>query len=314
MQNQNLVQREQQIKEGLIAQQKVIQSLFGDKQKANKFLATASKVANDYKLANCNVNSIIDACVTVAQLNLDLSPALSHAYIVPFKGHVQLIVSARGYTALLARNGWKIKSYIVNEEDEFDYIIDGFEETIKFKKNIDSETETFKYAVALAKSPDGTLFVEVMNAKQIDKHRKVSANQKGAKPTGVWADWFDEMAKKTAIKKLVKKLPIGEDIANAVAADDKPIEAEIVKEDKKQDIDLNSLVVSGSNEDNIPMHHEEPKTLCSFAYFEFMQRGIKRNDLVTFCEFLNVNTEDELQMLLDDSELFDMKKAEFYKR
>jgi len=244
----NLTQREQQIKSGLLAQQKVINSLIGDKTKANKFLATASKVANNFKLANCNINSIIDACVTVAQLNLDLSPALSHAYIVPFKGNVQLIVSARGYTALLARTGWKIKSYIVNEDDDFEYIIDGFEENIKFKKNIDSENETFNYAVALAKSPDGTLYIEIMNKKQIDKHRKVSSNQKGEKPTGIWADWFDEMAQKTVIKKLVKKLPMGEEIANVVDADDKPIEAEIVKEEKK-DVDLNDMVKQSSEND-----------------------------------------------------------------
>lgn len=235
-----IAQREQQIRTGLIAQQKVINSLIGDKAKADKFLATASKVANDYKLANCNVNSIIDACVTVAQLNLDLSPALSHAYIVPFKNNVQLIVSARGYTALLARTGWKLKSYIVNEEDDFEYIINGFEETIKFKKNIDSETETFKYAVALALSPDGTLYIEIMNKKQINKHRLVSSNQNGAKPTGVWADWFEEMAQKTVIKKLVKKLPMGEEIATVVDKDDKPIEAQIVN--KNENIDLNTML------------------------------------------------------------------------
>ena len=246
---QPTVTREQQIRSGLIAQQKVINSLIGDKAKADKFLATASKVANDYKLANCNVNSIIDACVTVAQLNLDLSPALSHAYIVPFKGNVQLIVSARGYTALLARTGWKLKSYIVNEDDEFDYIINGFDETIKFKKNIDSETEVFKYAVALAQSPDGTLYIEIMNKKQIDKHRLASSNQNGAKPTGVWADWFEEMALKTVIKKLVKKLPMGENIAAVVDKDDKPIGAEIINQSQNANIDLNALATGKAKQE-----------------------------------------------------------------
>lgn len=255
----NLVQREKQIKGGLLAQQKVITSLLGDKKKSDKFLATASKVANDYKLANCNVNSIIEACVTVAQLNLDLSPALSHAYIVPFKSNVQLIVSARGYTALLARTGWKIKSYIVNEDDEFDYIINGFEETIKFKKNIDSEDEKFKYAVALAKSPDGTLYIEIMNYKQIDKHRRVSSNQRGEKPTCVWNDWFDEMAQKTVIKKLVKKLPMGEEIANVVDKDDKPIEADIVKDETKN-VNLNDMIKK------IPETKDEEDMLGNIAH------------------------------------------------
>ena len=318
MQNNQLVQREQQIKTGLMAQQKVVQSLFGDKTKANKFLATASKVANDYKLANCNVNSIIDACITVAQLNLDLSPALSHAYIVPFKNSVQLIVSARGYTALLARNGWKIKSYIVNEADDFDYIIDGFDETIKFKKNIDADEEVFKYAVALAKSPDGTLYVEIMNAKQIDKHRRVSSNQKGDKPTGVWADWFDEMATKTVIKKLVKKLPMGEDIANVIETDDKSIEAEIIKEEpQQQEVDLNSLAMQQQSQEEVINQQTGEVTIAEPIIIDgslslLLPRGIKKEDVNNFCNFVNASNVDDLQMLLSDNEMFEDKKAEFY--
>lgn len=242
--------RENQIKSGLIARQKQINSLLGDKKKADKFLATAVSVANDYKLSKCNHNSIIDACVNVAQMGLDLSPVLSHAYIVPFKNSVQLIVSARGYTAMLARTGWKVKTYIVNECDDFEYKIDGFEEIVHFKKDLDSEEDTFKYAVALAESPDGTLYVEVMNAKQINKHRLVSSNQNGAKPSGVWAEWFDEMALKTVIKKLVKKLPIGEDISSALEVDDKPIEAEVVT--TKQAEEPRSL-----NDIDVPAHNKE---------------------------------------------------------
>jgi len=244
------LQREGQIKSGLIARQKQVNSLLGDKKKANKFLATAVSVANDYKLSKCHPNSIIEACVNVAQMGLDLSPVLSHAYIVPFKQSVQLIVSARGYTAMLARTGWKVKTYIVNECDEFDYQVEGFEERVHFKKNLDSEEENFKYAVALAESPDGTLYVEVMNAKQIDKHRKVSSNQTGAKPSGVWAEWFDEMALKTVLKKLVKKLPIGEDISSALAVDDKPIEAEIVETQKEE-------APRSLNDIDIPAHDQE---------------------------------------------------------
>ncbi len=233
--------RELQIKEGLLAQQKMITSLFGDKEKSNKFLATAVKVANDYKLSACHPQSIIDACVNVAQLNLDLSPMLQHAYLVPFGKKVQLIISARGYTALLERIGWKIKSYIVNESDTFIYEVDGFDEIIKLEKDLDGTSEVFKYAVAVAKAPDGTLYVEVMNKQQIEKHRKVSQNQKSDKPSGVWLDWYDQMALKTVIKKLVKKLPLGEEqIARATIIDDKPIEAEI-EEPKQAKANLNDL-------------------------------------------------------------------------
>lgn len=243
--NKALVQREEEIKRGLLAQQKLIKSLLlGDKEKSDKFLATASKVANDIKLANCTTKSIIDACVNVAQMGLDLSPVLNHAYLVPFKQKVQLIVSARGYTALLARTGWKVKSYIVNDADDFTYRIDGFEETIKFEKDLDAEKPEFKYAVAIAKSPDGTLYVEVMNKAQIEKHRLVSANQ-NKEISGIWKDWFEEMAKKTVLKKLVKSLPIGEQISQAIMLDEKPIDAEI--EEREAPTSLNDM----------PLHNEE---------------------------------------------------------
>jgi len=238
MDNKKLTPRETEINSGLANQHKMIKSLFGDKDKADKFTATAVKVANDYKLRECHPQSILDACINVAQLGLDLSPNLSPAPLVPFKAKkenkvasVQLIISARGYTALLARTGWAIKSFIVTENDEFDYRMDGFEEVITFVKDLDTPDSKFRYAVAMAKSPDGQLFVEVMNNSQIEKHRLVSSNQSGAK-SGVWLDWFDEMAKKTVIKKLVKKLPIGEQIANAVANDDKPIEVEVIENDE----------------------------------------------------------------------------------
>lgn len=235
------LQRESEIKKGLVNQQRLVKSLLGgDKAKSDKFLATAVKVANDYKLRECHPQSIIDACINVAQMGLDLSPVLSHAYLVPFKKSVQLIVSARGYTAILSRTGWKVKSYIVNEADSFEYTIEGFTETVNFTKDLDDEEEVFKYAVALAESPDGGLYVKVMNKNKIDKHRRISNNQSGAKPSGVWAEWFDEMASKTVLKKLIKTLPIGEEMAKVLDGDDKPINAEII-EDKKPD-DINDML------------------------------------------------------------------------
>lgn len=236
----NITPREQTIKDGLVAKQQMVKSLLGDKEKANKFLATAMKVANDYKLNECHPNSIIDACITVAQLDLDLSPALSQAYLVPFKpkkdskvAMVQLIVSARGYTALLAREGWSVKSFIVNEADSFSYRLNGFEDIVDYERNLDDAEQKPKYAVAMALSPTGKLFVEVMNEKQIEKHRKVSSNQ-GEVASNVWADWKEMMWQKTVVKKLAKKLPLGEEIGNAIYADDKAIEAEIVNDEPKK--------------------------------------------------------------------------------
>lgn len=290
----SLTPRDQAIQTRLIAKQKMINSLMGDKAKADKFLATAVKVASDNKLNGCNVDSIIDACVTVAQLGLDLNPVLSHAYLVPFKGNIQLIVSSRGYNALLARTGWKLKTYIVNDGDEFDYNIDGFDETVRFKKDLDGDGGKFKYAVALAQSPDGMLYVEVMNASQIEKHRKVSSNQSD-KPSGVWLQWFDEMALKTVTKKLVKKLPIGEEMAYAVNVDDKEIETVEATPSQQQpakQIDLNLMAQTPPAQDSELVPEKEASQKDNLFFF-FSSRGVKNDEMVEFLKWAKVYSDDE---------------------
>lgn len=294
--------RDLQITDGLKQKQQMVKSLLnGDIEKTNKFLATAAKVGTDSKLSACSPNSIIDACMTVAQLGLDLSPVLSHAYLVPYKNTVQLIVSARGYNALLARTGWKLKTYIVNDGDEFDYNIDGFDETVRFKKDLDGEGGKFKYAVALAQSPDGTLYVEVMNAAQIEKHRKVSSNQ-SEKPSGVWAQWFDEMALKTVTKKLVKKLPIGEEMAYAVNVDDKEIETveatPSAPKQQAQEPDLNALLPKQQpqSDDKDAEVVDETEAIKDKLFFFFTSHGVKNDEIVEFMKWAKIYTNDKTSM------------------
>jgi len=315
MKNQTTT-RENTIKDGLLAQQKIIRSLLGDREKSNKFLATAVKVANDYKLRECHTQSIIDACVNVAQLGLDLSPSLAHAYLVPFKAkkdakvaNVQLIISARGYTALLSRTGWKIKSYIVHEDDLFKYKIDGFDESVVFEKNLDSENDSFKYAVALAQSPDGMLYVEVMNKKQIEKHRLTSQNQSG-NPSGVWKDWYDEMALKTVIKKLVKKLPLGEDVAKATLIDDKPIEAEISTDTQGIQETKPSLNEIQHNTQTGEIIEREESSKLDTCMPQFIKAGIKRTQIDEFCKRFNI-TDENVESILSDRDGFNALVAEF---
>lgn len=293
--------RELQIQDGLKQKQQMVKSLLhGDIEKTNKFLATAAKVGTDPKLASCSPNSIIDACMTVAQLGLDLSPVLSHAYLVPFKGSVQLIVSARGYNALLARTGWKLKTYTVNDCDEFEYNIDGFDETVRFKKDLDGDGGKFKYAVALAQSPDGMLYVEVMNAAQIEKHRKVSSNQ-SEKPSGVWLQWYEEMSLKTVSKKLVKKLPIGEEMAYAVNVDDKEIETvEATPSAPKQtkEDDLNALMPKQQppKDDMDAEVIDDIEAIKDKIFYFFSSRGVKNDEMIEFLKWAKIYTNEKESM------------------
>ncbi len=215
--------------------------LGGDQKRTDKFLAVAASIADDEKLKQCEVKSLVECCVTVAKMGLDISPAFGHFYMVPFNTKdgnkwvkkAQLIVSARGYAYTLAQAGWKTKSFVVNEADDFSYIVDGFDEKLHFQRNLDDDQMIFKYAVAMAKAPTGEIFIEILNKTQIKKHRLVGSSQKAndytkeedrkrladGLPIGVWRDWFSEMSEKTVIKKLTKKLPMGEQMSKMVDLD-----------------------------------------------------------------------------------------------
>lgn len=286
-----LTVRDKEISSGLVAKQKMITSLLmGDKSKSDKFLATAVKVAGDSKLSACKVESVIDACILVAQLGLDLNPVISHAYLVPYKDSVQVIVTARGYTAIATRTGWKIKSFIVYEDDFFNYEINGFKETIIFRKNLDTAGETFKYAVAMAESPDGELYIEVMNKGQVDKIRATSQSggktDKWGKPT-IWEQWYDQQALKTVIKRLNKKLPLGEQMMLAIQSDEAIIET-VEATPTPQQIDINSMAQTKPKEE--PISDAETVEQTPLEKF-FNGRGMTDDEKVNFTKWANITDE-----------------------
>lgn len=66
------------------------------------------------------------------------------------------------------------------------------------------------YAIATLK--DGFKIREVMDANEIEKVRAVSKTGK----YGPWADWWEEMAKKTVIRRLSKRLPMSTDVEGVI--------------------------------------------------------------------------------------------------
>ena len=74
-------------------------------------------------------------------------------------------------------------------------------------------------AYAAAKLKDGTVEMEPMTLEQIEKRRKASPNQKGDKPAHVWKDWYEEMARKTAVRALCKRLPMSAEDYARIEAD-----------------------------------------------------------------------------------------------
>lgn len=256
--------REQQIKALMANSHKQIQSLLGDKEKAARFTAGALQVATSYDLSSCSPDSIVTALVSIAQLDLNPDKNIGQAYLIKYGQNATLQVGYRGYIQLLHRAGWLVKAYPVYDCDEFSMSFNGWENKVNIEPDFENRSDDNKewtishlrgvYVVARNSVTDEE-YSDFVTKKVIEKSRKSSQNQKADKPTGIWLDWYTEMAKKTAIKKLAKLLPLSDNRASlAMAMDDKSQAGEVSKiengvlidvkhEETKEVSDLNSLIV-----------------------------------------------------------------------
>lgn len=174
-------------------------------------------------LAKCDQTSFLGAIMQCAQLGLEPGGALGHAYLLPFENRkkgiteVQFIVGYRGMIDLARRSGQivSLTARTVHENDEFSYQY-GLSEDLKHVPAT-GERGALLYVYAVAKLKDGGVQFEVMSRSDIDKVRA----QSKAGNYGPWQTHYDEMAKKTVIRRLFKYLPVSIELATAVTMDEK---------------------------------------------------------------------------------------------
>lgn len=175
------------------------------------------------KLAKCEPRTFIGSVIQISQLGLEPGGALGHAYLVPFENRkqntvdVQIIIGYRGMIDLARRSGQiaSIQAVIVRDGDTFD-IEFGLQPHLRHVPAFDDDKAmTFVYAVATFK--DGGRQFEVMTRGQVEKVRKQSRSGND----GPWVTHFEEMAKKTVIRRLFKYLPVSVELQQAVALDER---------------------------------------------------------------------------------------------
>jgi recombination protein RecT len=168
-------------------------------------------------LLDCDSHSILQCVMTAAQLGLDCSGVLGSAYLVPFKGKATLIIGYRGLIDLARRSGEidTIEAHVVREKDKFD-IAFGLEPKLVHVPDLSADPGAAIIFYAIARLKDGGRQVEVMTRAEVDAIRKRSR----ASSSGPWVTDYDEMGKKTVIRRLTKTLPLTAELASALAAED----------------------------------------------------------------------------------------------
>jgi recombination protein RecT len=169
-------------------------------------------------LMDCEPASLLKAIMEASQLGLPTDGILGHGYILPYKGKAKFIPGYRGLMDLARRSGqvdW-IQARVVYEEDEFEYEY-GLEPFLKHKEAPRGEEKPKVLAVyAAARLTSGEKVFEVMYTEDIEKIRQRSPSGK----KGPWVTDWEEMARKTLIRRLMKYLPLSTDVQAAVVADE----------------------------------------------------------------------------------------------
>lgn len=151
-----------------------------------------------------------------------LEPDGRRAHLIPYKDQCTLVIDWKGLAELAMRSGLisKLHADIVCENDEFVYDLGEVKShKVDFRK---PRGEMFA-AYALAQTKTGEVFAAVLSKDEVDSVRKRSRTGS----SGPWVSDYNEMAKKTAFRRLSKWLPLSAEFRDAQERDEEPMEREI---------------------------------------------------------------------------------------
>lgn len=157
-----------------------------------------------------------------AQLGVEPNTPLGQAYLIPYKNkgtlECQFQLGYKGLIDLTYRSGEvrDIQAHEVHENDEFEYEL-GLEPKLRHVPATSNRGAVIAY-YAVFHTKDGGYGFEVMSAEDIRNHAKKYSQAYGSNYSP-WAKNFDEMAKKTVLKKCLKYAPLKTEFVREMSSD-----------------------------------------------------------------------------------------------
>ena len=184
-------------------------------------------ISNNAKLAESTPQSFVGALMNAAQLGLEPNTPLGQAYLIPFKNkgvmETQFQIGYKGLIDLAHRSGEFKMIYAkeVYENDDFTFEF-GLDPKLEHKPSTDEDRGEVIYYYAVYTLVNGGFGFEVMSKKDVEAHGK-RYSQSYSSGFSPWKTNFDEMAKKTVIKKLLKYAPIKTEFVKQTTTDEAKI-------------------------------------------------------------------------------------------
>lgn len=197
---------------------------------------------NDFlaKVATSNPTSAQNAIINVAAIGITLNPASKLAYLVPRDGGVCLDISYMGLLHIAQQSGsilWG-QCKLVHANDTYES--NGLDKAPTHKYQAFGDRGAIVGGYCTVKTPDGDYLTEEMSLADINK---VAATSKAKK--GPWQTFWEEMARKTIVKRASKYWPKVERLDRAIHNLNTDV-GEGIEEEPKQEviIDVESHILA----------------------------------------------------------------------
>jgi recombination protein RecT len=181
-----------------------------------------SAISTNPKLGSCTPSSFLGAMMSAAQLGLEPNTPLGQAYILPYQNkgtlEAQFQLGYKGLIDLAYRSGEVelVQAHIVYENDTFECEF-GLDAKLK---HVPAETDRGNAVkvYAMFKTKSGGYGFDVMSIDDVKKHAQKYSKAYGSSYSP-WATNFEEMAKKTVLKRCLKYAPLKSDFVKGVVQD-----------------------------------------------------------------------------------------------
>ena len=174
------------------------------------------------KLQECTAKSIFGAIIQSSQLGLEIG-VNGQAYLVPYFNNktktleAQFIPGYKGLIALARRSGEvsSIETHIVYENDAFDMTL-GLDTKVEHRPYLDGDRGIPRLVYGVAKFKDGGHHFEWMSVGEVERVRSRSKAANG----GPWVTDYEQMVRKTLIRRMANYLPMSIELSNAIQLSD----------------------------------------------------------------------------------------------
>lgn len=193
-------------------------------------------------LQKCTPVSIFGSIIQASQLGLEIG-VIGQAYLVPYRNNktnqyeAQLIPGYKGLISLARRSGEvsSIETHIVYANDTFELEL-GIDSRVRHVPYLEGDRGAPRLVYGVAKFKDGGYHFEWMPLEEVDRIRKRSK----AANNGPWVTDYEQMVRKTLIRRMSNYLPMSVELAAAINVSD------AVDEGKRATFDGEFVVVEDS--------------------------------------------------------------------